>query len=45
MLEDRATALKKYNFDKVKKIEKKMTDYKNDNFDELMRPQCAIVIF
>ena len=45
LLEDRASALKDGEFDKAAKVEVKMTEYKNANLDELMRPQKAVVIF
>ena len=39
MLEKRANALKKGKFDTAKKIQKEMTDYKNENLDQLTMPQ------
>ena len=48
MLESRADALKilkEGKFDKAKTYEQKMTDYKTEHLDELMRPQYAIIIF
>ena len=38
MLESRASALKVQNFKKAQEVEMKMTKFKNDNLDELMRP-------
>ena len=45
LLEQRADALKDRNFEKAGKIEEKMTKYKNENFEKLMRPIHALIIF
>ena len=39
MLEKRANALKKGKFAEAQKIQKEMTDYKNENLDELTVPK------
>ena len=46
-LERRATALKAANHKKAQEIEKEMTEYKNkdENFNKIMRPNCAYVTF
>ena len=46
-LEQRAIALRSANFEKADKIEKEMTEHKNipENFDKIMRPNCAYVTF
>ena len=46
-LGERASALKSANFEKADKIVKEMTEYKNnpENFDKIMRPNCAYVTF
>ena len=38
MLEKRANALKEGDYQTVKKVQDQMTKFKNDNFEELMRP-------
>lgn len=45
MLEKRATALRGANFEKASEIEKKMTDYKNENYKKLTQPNTAYVTF
>ena len=45
LLQQRADALKNRNFDGARKFEDKMTEYKNENLQKLMRPQHALVIF
>ena len=45
MLEKRADYLKAGEFKMVEQIQKEMTDYKNANFNELMRPKKALIIF
>ena len=46
-LEKRAKALKAANHKKAQEIENEMTEYKNkdENFDKIMRPNCAYVTF
>ena len=38
LLEKRANALKEGDYQTVKKVQDQMTKFKNDNFEELMRP-------
>ena len=45
MLEKRATALRAADFEKASLIEKKMTDYKNENYKKLTQPNTAYVTF
>lgn len=45
MLEGRASAIKSGKFEKSIQIQEKMTDFKNRNLKDLMRPRSAFIIF
>ena len=45
LAKERAEALKSAKFDKVKEIEKKMTDEKNKNYDSLRTPNSFYCTF
>ena len=44
-LAKRATALRKRNFEKARKIQQEMTDYKNENFEKLFVPKMFFCTF
>ena len=45
LLENRAAALKKADFEKARKINEQMTKYKDEHFEKLTTPTCAYCTF
>lgn len=45
LLQKRANALKKADYNEAEKIEQQMTKVKNENFDDIVRPRLVYVTF